>query len=99
MTINIPMHFTWPYDFTPGAAEEFQYVMSYLGYNIAITPERGSHGAEFWVPTDEAQKFKDNILGNPIEGWFRNFYTSTISGCGGVSKSDFNFFYVSYKKH
>ena len=92
MEIDIGQKYKWKYDFSPGAAEEFRYIMGNLGYYISIKPVRGSHGAEFWVSNKDVDDFKKNILGNPIKGWFRYFYTCEID------KSNFNFFYVSYKK-
>lgn len=93
--------FKWPYNYIPLASEEFRAVCESIGFRIQINPQRGSHGAEFYVFNDKPGQFATeefidylNKCGKTIEGEYRSFCI-TIPGFGIVI--DNHKFYVSYK--
>ena len=93
--------FRWPYNYFPLASEEFRTICKSLGFNIQIKPQKGSHGAEFYVFSDKPGQFATeefneylNIHNNKIDGEFRTFFIT-------FPVFDFNIdnhkFYVSYR--
>ncbi len=94
-------NFRWPYNYFPLASEEFKAVCESLGFRIQIKPQKGSHGAEFYVFNNKpgqfaTDEFNDYLkeCNNKIDGGFRTFFiTYPVFG----HNIDNHKFYVSYR--
>lgn len=70
-----------------GASEEFSLAMRKLGISVTVHPQRGAHGAEFYVYSEHVEKFENEILDKVIVGTYHKFFITKHSNCT---------YYVSY---
>ena len=75
-----------------GAAEECKKALNSLGFSPQIKPQRGSHGAELYIPDREKERFENEIFSRGIQGTYRKFTFSRL----GFGEYISPFYYVSY---
>jgi hypothetical protein len=84
------------FNYSVGAAEECKACLHFLGFRyVSIKKQRGSHGAEIWIPDEDKERFEKEILGNTLIGERRRFFFShPCDLCGHPSI----YYYVSYQQ-
>jgi hypothetical protein len=82
-------------NYVVGAAEECEACLHFLGFRyVSIKKQRGSHGAEIWIPDEDKERFEKEILGNVLIGELRWFFFSHLYNSDGHPSI---YYYVSYK--
>ena len=79
-----------PFNYTPGAAEEFSSVMESFGIEVTVNKKTGAKGAVFHVSSSCLDDFKRNFLYQGVNGWYRSFFFTSLATDG--------MYYVSYHK-
>lgn len=76
------------------AAMECELCLRSLGFGyVKIDRQRGSHGAELYIPEEDRERFEKEVVNRTLVGEYRSFYIGKMSGFG---MARWGLYYVSY---